>query len=83
MSTLITPTRTPSYAKTPKRDLLPLRKEDFSGFSPEPFLRVITTATAITTIATLIIIIITITTTAIGGLPIRVKIFPFKKTFRK
>ena len=60
------------------------RGEDFLGFFPEPFPGAIITAAAIATaIITTITppVIITITTTTIGGILIKVKIFPFRETF--
>ena len=90
MGIFTTLTRTPFYIKSPEGSFLFLRGEDFSGFFPEPFPGAITVAAAIitaiitaTTTATAILIIITITTTAIGGTLIRVKAFPFGKTFYK
>ena len=89
MGMLITPIYAPFYIRSPKGSFPFLREEDFSGFSPEPFLRVITadviiiTATIITTTIIIItLIIITITTTVIGSTPIRVKVFPFKDIFK-
>ena len=81
MGAPITPTRAPSRAKSPERNLLPFRKKDFSGFFPEPFPKIITTAVIITATLTVIIIIITITAIIISGTPIKVKALPFKETF--
>ena len=79
----VTPTYTPFYIGSPKGIPFFFRGEDFSGFFPEPFPGVITTAAAITAIATAItpLIIITTVTTAIGGTFIRVKVLPFGETF--
>ena len=80
----ITPTRTPFCVKSPEGSPPFFRGEDFSGFSPEPFLGAITIAAAIiTAIATAIALIVIITTaaTAIGGTLIRVKVFPFREIF--
>ena len=81
---------TPTYAlfriKSPEEDLFPLRKKDFSGFFPEPFFRVITTAAIaiITATPTAIIIIITTTSaTAISGTPTKVKLYPLGRPFKR
>ena len=81
MGTPIIPTCAPFCVKSPKENPSFLRKEDFSGFSPEPFPRAITT-TALTT-ATAIIITTAIAATAIGGTSIKVKALPFGETFQK
>ena len=79
----ITPTRVPSRARNPKKDLPPFRKKDFSGFSPEPFPGAITAAVITTATTTLIIIITAIAATATGGTLIRVKAFPSGEIFQK
>ena len=81
----ITPTYAPFYIRSPEGILFFFRGEDFSGFSPEPFPGAITTAAATTVITTAITPPVTITTaiTAISGIPIRVKAFPFKEIFQK
>ena len=84
MGVLITPTRAPSRVKSPEGDLLFLRKNDFLGFSPEPFPRAITAViitTTTTAIATVTPIITAITATAIGNTPTKVKALPFKEIF--
>ena len=92
MSVLITSTRAPFCIKSPEGDLPFFRREDFSGFFPEPFLgaivaaaaiitAIITAITIITTIAIATLVIVTINATAIGSTPIKVKAFPFKETF--
>ena len=81
MGAPITLTRTPVCAGSPEEDLPPFRKENFSGFSPEPFPGATTAATIIITTATPIIIIIIIATTTTSGTPIRVKAFFSGETF--
>ena len=88
--TLITLTYTPFRIKSFKGNPLSLYKENFSGFSTEPFPGAITTAATIsiaiiTAITTAITppVIITTATTAINGTPTRVKALPFKEIFQK
>ena len=63
----ITPIYATSRAESPEENLPPLCKEDFSGFSPEPFLGATAAATAIAT----------------GGTLTRVKALPSGETFQK
>ena len=81
--TPITPTRAPFCIGSPEGTPLFFRGKDFSGFSPEPFPGAITIAAATTAIAIAITspVIITAATTATDGIPIKVKILPFKETF--
>ena len=84
MGMSITPTRAPFYIKNPKGNPLFLRREDFSGFFPEPFPGAITPAALITaTPATITITTAAITATVISNTSIKVKAFPFKETFQK
>ena len=75
----ITLTCAPFCVKSPEGNLLFLYGEDFSGFFPEPFPGAIATAALAT--ATVIIITAANTAIAIGGTPIKVKVFPFRETF--
>ena len=81
MGAPITPTYAPFYVKSPKGNPPFFHREDFSGFFPKPFPGVITPAALITATPTIATIITTITTTAIGGILIKVKAFLFKETF--
>ena len=84
ISIFITPTRTPFCLKNLKGNPFFFHGEDFLGFSPKPFLRIIIIAAlTIATLATAIAIIITaiITTIAINGTLIRIKIFPSGEAF--
>ena len=82
MGTLITPMRVPFRAGSPEGNFLLFRGKDFSGFFPEPFPGVITTAAAITTATiTATLVIITIAATVISGTLIEVKALPFSEIF--
>ena len=86
MGAPITPTCASFCVGSPEGSPPFFHGEDFSGFFPEFFPGAITTAAAITTVITTAITpatFITITTaaTVIGGILIRVKVFPFGETF--
>ena len=74
MGAFITPARVPFRIRSLKRDFPPLYKKDLSRFFLKPFPAVI--ITAIISTATVIIIITVITTITIGGISIKVKVFP-------
>ena len=84
MGTPITPIYAPFRFKSPEGNPPFFCGENFLRFFPEPFPGAIITAAAIITViitATTPFIIITTAAIIIGGTPIKVKAFPFRKTF--
>ena len=74
----ITPLHALSRARSPEGNFSFLRREDFSGFFPEPFLgAIIITAAIITATATATPIIIIIIAIVISSILIKVKAFLF------